>query len=128
MIASPDMGYLHCVSVLHCRPVARYQPTSRSGAPRAHTTPGGVTPAGQAAPPMPQVQHGGPAPNSDLATRDLSVPSSCTDKVKNGDESDVDCGGATCLLCDLGKRCQTDSDCRFGLACDKNVRQCEPAP
>jgi hypothetical protein len=35
----------------------------------------------------------------------------CTDGVKNGNETDVDCGGGSCLGCYLNKRCNLDSDC-----------------
>jgi hypothetical protein len=36
---------------------------------------------------------------------------SCTDTVKNGSETDVDCGGGTCGTCALGKTCSVGSDC-----------------
>ncbi len=42
--------------------------------------------------------------------RTAPVPS-CTDGVKNGTESAVDCGGPTCPLCALGKTCIAGSDC-----------------
>jgi hypothetical protein len=35
---------------------------------------------------------------------------SCTDGVKNGDETDVDCGG-TCKPCPSGRGCKRDADC-----------------
>lgn len=35
----------------------------------------------------------------------------CDDLTKNGDESDVDCGGATCAPCAIGKACGADTDC-----------------
>jgi len=39
----------------------------------------------------------------------------CTDNVRNGDESDVDCGGPTCSLrCAIGKACFVNSDCQSG--------------
>jgi hypothetical protein len=38
------------------------------------------------------------------------VPATCTDKVKNGDETDVDCGGA-CAACADGKVCSVPADC-----------------
>ncbi|HEY0464508.1 MAG TPA: hypothetical protein VGC79_09880, partial [Polyangiaceae bacterium] len=34
----------------------------------------------------------------------------CTDKVKNGDETAIDCGGS-CDPCDLGKACSMNDDC-----------------
>ncbi|MBN2420800.1 cell envelope integrity protein TolA [Candidatus Woesearchaeota archaeon] len=35
----------------------------------------------------------------------------CTDKIKNGFESDVDCGGKTCPGCAINKSCVLFSDC-----------------
>ncbi len=35
----------------------------------------------------------------------------CSDGFKNQDESDIDCGGATCGSCSLGKACAVNSDC-----------------
>jgi hypothetical protein len=37
-------------------------------------------------------------------------PAACDDGVRNGAESDVDCGGA-CTACTLCRRCNTNSDC-----------------
>lgn len=41
----------------------------------------------------------------------------CTDRVKNGMESDIDCGGGTCPLCAGGLTCTKPTDCESG-ACD----------
>ncbi|MFO0665895.1 MAG: hypothetical protein U0174_18230 [Polyangiaceae bacterium] len=38
-------------------------------------------------------------------------PPSCTDGVKNGTETDTDCGGASCGKCDDGKNCAAKGDC-----------------
>ena len=38
-------------------------------------------------------------------------PSSCSDLVKNGTETDVDCGGPSCMACVNGKLCATNADC-----------------
>ena len=38
-------------------------------------------------------------------------PPSCTDGLKNQDETDVDCGGATCAGCVTGQACLTGGDC-----------------
>ena len=38
----------------------------------------------------------------------------CDDNIKNQDETDVDCGGATCGACSIGKACKTISDCLSG--------------
>ena len=50
---------------------------------------------------------------------------SCTDTVKNGAETDVDCGGATCPKCETGRACKVTSDCQYG-SCDQNVCSCTP--
>lgn len=36
----------------------------------------------------------------------------CGDHRQDGNESDVDCGGGTCLACASGRRCQFNSDCQ----------------
>ena len=61
----------------------------------------------------------------DLAQPDLAP--SCSDGVKNGDETDVDCGGSRCALCVAGKACGTVSDCASGLVCTALVA-CEDRP
>ena len=45
----------------------------------------------------------------------LCVLPTCSDKLKNGAESDVDCGGAVCPKCGLGGVCGADSDCGVGV-------------
>lgn len=37
----------------------------------------------------------------------------CTDGIKNGAETDVDCGGPTCQKCSPGKSCLINQDCLF---------------
>jgi len=50
-----------------------------------------------------------------------AVPT-CTDGVKNGAETDVDCGGS-CPVCLSGDACTQDSDCLTG-ACDDAEKTC----
>jgi formylglycine-generating enzyme required for sulfatase activity len=50
------------------------------------------------------------------AASKLCVAPSCTDGVKNGTESDLDCGGP-CNGCGPGQVCVTGNDCK-GLKCD----------
>jgi hypothetical protein len=38
----------------------------------------------------------------------------CDDRKKNGDETDVDCGGSECSACDEGDRCILNADCDKG--------------
>ena len=42
-------------------------------------------------------------------------PPTCSDAVKNGKETDVDCGGPLCAQCASGKGCSTSSDCYSGM-------------
>lgn len=42
-------------------------------------------------------------------------PVGCLDRQTNGDETDVDCGGAQCGKCFAGAHCSTASDCEIGL-------------
>jgi hypothetical protein len=39
----------------------------------------------------------------------------CSDGVRNGAESDVDCGGTACPACPLDKTCRGPSDCLSGF-------------
>ena len=41
-------------------------------------------------------------------------PATCTDGLKNGPESDVDCGGS-CPLCAAGKACTGSWECASGI-------------
>ncbi len=43
---------------------------------------------------------------------------SCDDKVKNGFESDVDCGGVVCKSCEGNQSCISNSDCSTGFCLD----------
>jgi hypothetical protein len=52
-------------------------------------------------------------------------PLLCKDGIKDGDESDVDCGGPTCERCAEGKACRVGSDCRSS---DCVSRVCTPVP
>lgn len=39
-------------------------------------------------------------------------PGTCTDQLKNGNETGVDCGGGVCNACPNGERCGVDDDCQ----------------
>jgi hypothetical protein len=41
----------------------------------------------------------------------VMAPRTCIDGVKDGAETDVDCGGGTCAPCGDGKACNTSADC-----------------
>src|SRR5207253_2488598 len=47
-------------------------------------------------------------PGSDASVVDTST---CKDGALDGDETDVDCGGATCAPCANGKKCTGRKDC-----------------
>jgi hypothetical protein len=44
----------------------------------------------------------------------VCVDTSCSDGLQNGDESDVDCGGACSTKCALGQKCVRPADCVSG--------------
>jgi hypothetical protein len=48
----------------------------------------------------------------------------CSDDVRNGSESDVDCGGAACPPCAIGGMCERPEDCEPG-SCNQGT--CAPA-
>src|SRR4051812_13688103 len=47
----------------------------------------------------------------------------CSDGVRNGEETDVDCGGMGCMPCHLGAACMRDADCA-GELCDSADKVC----
>jgi hypothetical protein len=55
---------------------------------------------------------------------DMPLTSSCTDGIKNGSETDVDCGGGSCPPCLNGARCVQPSDCQ-SFVCQNGL--CDPA-
>lgn len=55
------------------------------------------------------------------AARVCATPT-CTDRVRNGNETDVDCGG-TCPDCVNGQTCRADNDCQSNF-CDPPTQIC----
>ena len=53
--------------------------------------------------------------------------STCTDGVRNGDETDIDCGGS-CARCVNGRRCAVSNDCASGLCSNQTCQECTPGP
>jgi len=45
----------------------------------------------------------------------------CNDGKKNGNETDVDCGGSVCSKCPQGSECNTGTDCLSALSCADGV-------
>ncbi|CAM9866176.1 unnamed protein product, partial [Pylaiella littoralis] len=52
-------------------------------------------------------------PQNSLCVDMDALESSCSDGEKNGDETDVDCGGSSCARCPSGYKCLVDSDCTY---------------
>lgn len=52
----------------------------------------------------------------------VAIVPTCSDGVKNQDETDVDCGGSKCGKCDNGKACNVASEC-FSGECSSNLCQ-----
>jgi hypothetical protein len=47
----------------------------------------------------------------------------CQDHRQDGNETDADCGGGTCVGCDVGQSCVLDADCKL-QACDVATLKC----
>ncbi len=50
----------------------------------------------------------------------LNTAYACSDRVRDGDESDVDCGGSCTVKCQNGKSCVASSDCK-GAYCVNSI-------
>ncbi|CAM4841564.1 unnamed protein product [Rotaria magnacalcarata] len=48
---------------------------------------------------------------SAIHSRNMKSAATCTDGYRNGNETDIDCGGETYPKCSNGKTCKVDSDC-----------------
>jgi beta-glucosidase len=57
----------------------------------------------------------------------ISATASCTDTVKNGNETDVDCGGSCAAKCANGRTCSINADCQSG-SCVTGVCQAPNLP
>jgi len=60
------------------------------------------------------------APDAGAADVVVEAPDTCADGVKDGAETDVDCGGGACPSCADGRACAAKSDCQ-SLACSAGV-------
>ena len=56
--------------------------------------------------------------------QNICQAATCTDLLRNGAESDTDCGGGCVTLCKTGAHCNTEADCATG-SCSGN--KCQPA-
>jgi hypothetical protein len=62
-------------------------------------------------------------PGSQTCLAGLRCGVSCSDQVRNGSETDVDCGGS-CARCVNGKVCATRADCVGGLCAGGTCQAC----
>ena len=60
----------------------------------------------------------------DAEAGDAEIPKSCTNTIRDGNETDVDCGGNQCPKCIDGKACVAPTDCAGGSCVDN---KCETA-
>jgi hypothetical protein len=60
----------------------------------------------------------------DVSTKKCDA-NECNDGLKDGNETDVDCGGGTCPGCAVGKGCNSDADCVAGDGCDVTTKKCD---
>ena len=72
----------------------------------------------------PGVGLNGPSGPTDAMQTDTGDDASCEDKVQNGDETDVDCGGSTCPECSDTLKCRKNSDCVSGV-CNQADLTCQ---
>jgi len=56
------------------------------------------------------------------------IPATCSDGVKNGSESDVDCGGPDCLRCGTAKSCVGQRDCGSAFCVNNICTACTTSP
>lgn len=65
--------------------------------------------------------------NSDACAGNVLIPAgNCSNSLKDGAESDADCGGPTCSArCAAGKACVLGSDCASGT-CSGSPKTCQP--
>jgi hypothetical protein len=50
----------------------------------------------------------------------------CQNLIKDGAETDTDCGGGTCATCVDGKSCKVNSDCGMSSVCKTSTKTCTP--
>ena len=91
------------------------QAAEPSASPAAAPTDGSATDGG-GAPPPPLTEAtandgGAPGTGNGSCTGAACPAPSATDNVKNGDETDVDCGGANAPKCATAKTCRAHGDC-----------------
>jgi hypothetical protein len=66
---------------------------------------------------------GGDLAGADLSGDDMSAAARCDDGVRNGGETDVDCGGPCAQKCALDQGCAGDGDCMSNI-CNVTTQKC----
>jgi hypothetical protein len=54
----------------------------------------------------------------------VAVGPTCFDTIRNGDETDIDCGGGSCPRCVNGQSCLTRNDCASAYCKDTVCQEC----
>jgi hypothetical protein len=72
----------------------------------------------------PAKTNGAPCPGGTCQSGQCKADATCSDTIKNGNESDVDCGGSCPTKCGNGKTCGGDGDCQSGHCCAGTCREC----
>ncbi len=107
---SASVVFASCVSlVIACSSSSNKPPPSTDG----------EFDAGVGNRPRPDVDAADAADAAD-ADADANASNTCRSLTKDGDETDVDCGG-TCEPCALGKGCRTKSDCNGAAECENKI-------
>ncbi|CAK9085396.1 Uncharacterized protein SCF082_LOCUS40458 [Durusdinium trenchii] len=71
----------------------------------------------------------GGATGGGVANDDVVELSSCDNGRRDGNETDIDCGGPACeVKCAIGRSCLTDSDCLAAAICNATTLRCTPTP
>jgi len=65
-------------------------------------------------------------PDSGHCTAGKCVAYSCVDNIKNGNETDKDCGGSCAADCAVGFGCGVDADCASGSCLGTSCVTCKP--
>ncbi|MBX5481230.1 MAG: lamin tail domain-containing protein [Myxococcaceae bacterium] len=68
-----------------------------------------------------------PTPDGGTPAEDAGVNPACDDRIQNGDETGVDCGGSCATKCANGGTCATDTDCASGICSNGVCVECTEA-
>jgi hypothetical protein len=111
-VAASDCQSGTCINHLCASPPAQCLDNSKDGSETDVDCGGGTCPAcanGKTCSVQSDCQSG-----TCMNGRCASPPAQCLDSMKDGSETDVDCGGGTCPACVSGKMCVKGTDCQSG--------------